>query len=164
MDEAALTLVRDLLATQGRALELYARALCDAPEDVVQEALLRLARERPLPDRPLAWLYRAVRNGALTAARGARRRRRHETAAATPRDWFEPGTVDWLDGRMAAEGLRQLDTAAREVVVARLWGGLSFAEIGELVGCSTSAAQRRYVAGLGELRKRLGVSCPNSTS
>ena len=70
MDEAAIQLVQQMLVQQGAALELYARQWCQTPEDVVQEALLRLGRERPLPKRPVAWLYFAVRRGALSAARG----------------------------------------------------------------------------------------------
>jgi RNA polymerase sigma-70 factor (ECF subfamily) len=45
------------------------------------------------------------------------------------------------------------------VVVARTWGGLGFEQIAELVGCSTSTAHRRYVAGLAALRERLEDAC-----
>ena len=48
---------------------------------VVQEAFLKLASQRP-PEKPAAWLFRVVRNGPR-AALAARRRRRHETEAAT---------------------------------------------------------------------------------
>lgn len=162
MDEAALQLVRDILATQGSALELFARLWCDTPEDVVQEALLRLARERPLPDRPVAWMYRAVRRRAITAGRAAARRRRHEAAASRTADWFEPSVGEAIDSQSATAALAELAAADREVVVARLWGGLSFQEIGELVGCSSSAAHRRYTAAINQLRVRLGEPCPSS--
>lgn len=160
MDDAALQLVQQVLSQYAAALELYARQWCHTPEDVVQEAILRLARERPLPERPVAWLYAAVRNGAISASRGASRRRRHEEAAAARASWFEPSSSDALDAREAATVLAGLPLAEREVVVARLWGGLSFEEVGELVGCSSSAAHRRYVAALETLRERLGVECP----
>jgi RNA polymerase sigma-70 factor (ECF subfamily) len=51
--------------------------------------------------------------------------------------------------------LAELASELREVIVARLWGGLTFAEIAELVGCSLATAQRRYQAGLNELKERL---------
>lgn len=159
MDEAAIQLVQQMLAQQGAALELYARQWCQAPEDVVQEALLRLARERPLPERPVAWLYCSVRRGALSAARGASRRQRHEGAAAKPVEWFAGDLGQALDAELATASLDDLPLAEREVVVTRLWGGLSFQEVGELVGCSSSAAQRRYVAALAALRERFGVRC-----
>jgi RNA polymerase sigma-70 factor (ECF subfamily) len=50
----------------------------------------------------------------------------------------------------------------REVIVAHLWGGLTFEEIAGLCHCSTTTAHRRYVAGLTELRTRLNVSCPTN--
>jgi RNA polymerase sigma-70 factor (ECF subfamily) len=162
MDEAALKLVRDILATQGAALELFARGWCDTPEDVVQETLLQLARQRPLPERPVAWMYRAVRRRALTSARAATRRRKHEAAAGAKVDWFEPTVGDAIDSQAATDALAALVSDDREVVVARLWGGLNFQEIGELVGCSSSAAHRRYGAAIGNLRKLLGESCSNS--
>ncbi|MFO0948333.1 MAG: hypothetical protein U1D30_20830 [Planctomycetota bacterium] len=46
------------------------------------------------------------------------------------------------------------------MVVAHLWGGLSFQEVGDLVGCSSSAAHRRYVAGIAALKEQLGEAIP----
>ena len=43
----------------------------------------------------------------------------------------------------------------REVIGARLWGGLTFDEVARLVGCSLATAHRRFQAGLTELRMRL---------
>jgi hypothetical protein len=50
------------------ALVLFARQWCDAPEDVVQDAFVALARQEESPERALAWLFRVVRNGAHAAA------------------------------------------------------------------------------------------------
>ena len=50
----------------------------------------------------------------------------------------------------------------REVIVAHLWGGLTFEQIGELSGCSASTAHRQYTAGLSAIRERLGVTCRKS--
>lgn len=160
MDDTALQLVQQLLSQHAAALEFYARQWCHSPEDVVQEAILRLARERPLPERPVAWLYIAVRNAAISASRRASRRRRHEEAAGARASWFESSGSDALDAQEAAAAMAELPISEREVIVARLWGGLSFEEVGELVGCSSSAAHRRYVAALEALRERFGVECP----
>lgn len=150
-----------LVDQHARALELYARQLCDTPEDVVQEALVRLAGQRKTPDDPVGWLYRVVRNGAISAARSARRRRRRETeVAGRGLAWFAPSPQDAVDARAAAAALATLTTEEREVVVAHLWGGLTFRQIGRLVGTSDSTAHRRYEAALGTLRERLGVACP----
>jgi RNA polymerase sigma-70 factor (ECF subfamily) len=59
--------------------------------------------------------------------------------------------------------LAALDPELREVVVARTWGGLGFEQIAALVGCSTSTAHRRYLAGLAVLRERLEITCRTPT-
>jgi RNA polymerase sigma-70 factor (ECF subfamily) len=152
-----------LVDERAAALVLYARQWCDAPEDVVQEAFIKLARQSRPPDHVLPWLYRVVRNGALSAARSARRRRRHEAAAAarTP-DWFLPSDSARLDAAVAAQALQRLPADEREVVVAHLWGGLTFEQIGELTSTSASTAHRRYLAALSALRTRLRLPCENT--
>jgi DNA-directed RNA polymerase specialized sigma24 family protein len=151
-----------LVDAHAPALVLYARQWCAAPEDVVQEAFLKLARQRRPPDHPAAWLYRAVRNAAISAARAERRRRRHEAAAAgQSAAWFFPAEGGGLDGEAAAEALRGLPLEEREAIVAHLWGNLTFEQIGALAGVSASTAHRRYLAGLSALRERLRVPCPN---
>ena len=113
----------------------------------------------------MPWLYRVVRNGAISAARGARRRREHEAVAARPADaWLESAVGDRLDAALAASCLESLPPEQRETIVARLWGGLSFQEIAELVGTSSSTAHRWYEAGLGVLRERLEPSCARKTN
>lgn len=161
MDEEAIELLRELLARHAPALELYARQWCSTPEDVVQEALLRLMNEKPLPENPVAWLYLAVRRRAISAGRAQTRRRQHESAAA--RSAFELKEAGGLGAIEATEALAELPLEEREILVAHIWGGLSFREIAELVGSSSSAVHRQYVAGLEVLRERLEVSCSKNT-
>lgn len=152
-----------LIDSHGAALTLYARQWCLAPEDVVQEAFIKLMQQRQRPEQVVAWLYRVVRNAALSAARAERRRRQHEnTAAARTPLWFTPSPSTQLDARTASAALQGLPLEQREVLVARLWGGLTFEQIGALMGVSSSAAHRHYQAGLTALRERLGVPCPNT--
>ena len=150
-----------VLDHHGAALELYDRQLCDAAEDVVQESLIRLAGERRRPDDPVAWLYRVVRNKAISASRSARRRKRREAKVAERRPaWFARSADDAIDAEAVTDALEALPPADREVVVARVWGGLSFQQIGRLIGASDSTAHRRYEAALSRLRQKMGVSCP----
>lgn len=126
------------------------------PEDVVQEAFIKLATLAKEPEHVAAWLYRVVRNAAVSSARGERRRRKHEEkAAGLATTWFVPTEGAGLDARAATEALERLPADLREPVVAHLWGGLSFVEIGSLMGISSSSAHRRYVEGLTALRERL---------
>ena len=152
-----------LIDCHAGALQLYARQLCDYAEDVVQEALMELVAQAEPPRDAVAWLYRVVRNKAISVSRSSRRRRRRENEAAGCRPvWFEPSRADAIDAHAAAAALESLPAEQREVVVARIWGGLSFAQIGQLVGASDSAAHRRYEAGLSALRRKLGIPCPKN--
>src|SRR5581483_1585587 len=121
MSEVGPELLGRLLDEHGAALVLYARQWCSAAEDVVQEALISLARQPRAPDKLMPWLYRVVRNGAISAARGARRRRAYETAAAQQAEaWFEGGEDLRIDAELAARCLESLPLEQREVIVARL--------------------------------------------
>jgi RNA polymerase sigma-70 factor (ECF subfamily) len=151
-----------VLNRHGPALVLYARQWCATPEDVVQEAFVRLAGRRPRPQDPVGWLYRVVRNGAINASRTAGRRALREAAAASHGEpWFHASPGDRLDAAAATEALADLPIEERETIVARLWGGLAFDEIARLTGSSTSTVHRWYHQGLEALRERLGVSCQN---
>jgi RNA polymerase sigma factor (sigma-70 family) len=156
-----------MIDQHAAALELYARQWCGAAEDVVQEAFLKLAQQTRPPDNPAAWLFRTVRNAAINAGVAEGRRRRHESEAVDrARGWFHasPGesSSDAIDPVAAEAELRHLPVEQREVIVAHLWGGLTFEQIGQVSGTSSSTAHRLYAAGLSALRERLGVPCPGS--
>jgi RNA polymerase sigma factor (sigma-70 family) len=165
MSEVGPELLGRLLDEHGAALVLYARCWCDVPEDVVQEAFVKLVQQATPPENLVAWLYRVVRNGAISAGRSEQRRRQREAAAARLRpSAFDEVGSDEIDANALTAALQQLPEDQREVIVAHLWGGFSFEEIAVLAGCSSSTAHRRYVAGLTALRERLGVACPKRSS
>ena len=131
----------------------------------MQDAFVKLAAQRTPPNDAVAWLYQVVRNGAFSSARAARRRLRHESKAAARRPaWFAPAEHAGLDGETATAALEALPMDEREVVVAHLWGGLSFEQIGQLAGVTSSTAHRRYLKALAALRERLRVPCPNPST
>jgi RNA polymerase sigma factor (sigma-70 family) len=149
----------DLIDRLGPALVLFARQWTAAPEDVVQDAFLRLVEVRRPPDDPAAWLFTVVRNRAMDLAKADRRRVRREQAVRPVR-WFVEPEVDGLDADRAVNALERLPAELRETIVARLWGGLTFDQIAAVSGCSTSSAFRRYEAGIAAIRESLGVPCP----
>jgi RNA polymerase sigma-70 factor (ECF subfamily) len=153
-----------LVDAHAAKLVLYARQWCGTPEEVVQEALLKLARLRQPPDDVVAYLYRMVRNGALDAGKMQRRRERRESMVARPARWFVEPAVEGLDAEAAVRALEGLPAEQREVIVARLWGGLSFEQIASVADCSASTAFRHFEAGIEALRRRWGVSCPETSS
>ena len=81
--------IRQLYERHGAALLLFARSFAvdaAAGEDLVHEVFLKLLRgETELPDIPLAYLYRSVRNAALNVLR---ERRSHE-AQDNEITWFQ---------------------------------------------------------------------------
>jgi RNA polymerase sigma-70 factor (ECF subfamily) len=157
-----VTITPELLASLYRehapALRLYARQWGTSGDDFVQEAFLALARQPSLPEPLAPWLYRVVRNEALQANRQDNRRRRREAERDAAEAWFSHAD-DQLDAAEAMRLLTELPLELREVIVARIWGGLTFEEIAGLVGCSLATAQRRYQVGLAQLHERLEGRC-----
>ena len=161
-------LLGSLLDRHGAGLRLFARQFFAsdheaAADDAVQEALIGLARRPACPDDPPAWLFRSVRNRALSMRRSQVRRRKSETSAAAERPWFESRDDDRIDAAAAVAALRTLPEELREIVAAHLWGGLTFQQIAAVTGISTATAHRRYEAGLRELRARLEAPCRTKT-
>jgi RNA polymerase sigma factor (sigma-70 family) len=149
-----------LIDDHAAALVLYARQWCAAPEDVVQDAFITLLSQTRPPEPAVPWLFRVVRNRAISAARSERRRRQREASAA-PQAWFLPEIASGLEAAELRDALATLPLEQREVVVAHVWGGLTFEQIGALADCSTSMAYRRYTLGIATLRERMGrLPCP----
>ena len=155
------TTLATLLDRHGAALQLYARQWTAAPEDVVQEAFIKLAQADVAPDLIAPWLFRVVRNAALTALRAEQRRKRHETRAGGLRqNWFVASDDAPLDAEELVAALGQLEPAQREAITLHFWGGLSFSEIADVMECSASSAHRWYQAGIETLRGKM--SCPTT--
>jgi RNA polymerase sigma factor (sigma-70 family) len=152
--------IGELLRRYGPPLVLFARQWTSSPDDCVQDAFLKLVQLRSPPADPAAWLYCVVRNRAIDVARGDRRRKDRESTPPST-GWFIEPEIDGLDADRAVECLGRLPDDVREVIVARIWGGLSFEQIATVAGCSASTAYRRFESGIVTLREILGVPCPN---
>lgn len=137
------------------ALILYARSrVPDAAEDMVQEALLRLV-DRARPENPVAWLFKTLRNEIYQRHRKTQRRQKYETEAVRDRvDWFLP-KENPVFAREAEEKLRELPEPQKEIVLLRIWSGLSFEEIAELTEIPKTNVYRMYTTALEELRRQL---------
>jgi len=163
MSEPALNdAVAAMYAAHSRALLLYARQWADdaAAEDVVQRVFLRLLADGRLPAEPRTWLFRCVRNEAISAARSQKRRDRREQSAATgPGSWFVARPEDRIDAQAAQQVLLALPQPQREVVTLRIWSGLTFGEIAQITGMPISTVHGHYYAALAALRQRLESPC-----
>jgi RNA polymerase sigma factor (sigma-70 family) len=140
----------------GPALLLYARQWLDAAaaEDAVQRVFVRLITAGRLPTDLRPWLFRCVRNEAISMARSSRRRVRRE-AAVEPAPVFLTDADNQLDAAAAGRALATLPPSQREVVVLRIWSGLTLAEIAGITGLATSTLHDHYRAALAALRRQL---------
>ncbi|MDC0937125.1 RNA polymerase sigma factor [Pirellulales bacterium] len=153
-------LISDMLRRHGAELELYAAQWTQAADDCVQEALMELARQPTAPKNPRAWLYRVVRNRALNYARAAGRRAEHEQFAIRLRPINDAAAT----AEDVADALATLPADCREIIVLRVWGQLSWREVAEVTGLSSSTAERKYQTGLETLRKIWEIEpCPTTT-
>jgi len=153
----------------GRALVLYASQWLhrDTAEDVVQQVFLRLCSSTSRVANVKSWLFRSVRNAAIDRLRSQRRWSRHEAEigcrAAT---WFQSDPDAALDAQALQQALASLVAEQREIIILRIWSGLTLAEAAEVTGEAVSTLFSRYRAGLTALRERMEKPCgkTNATS
>jgi len=159
IDPAALSRWFDVY---GAALVLYARQWLstDAAEDVVQEVFVRLLSQGRAPDHVKSWLFRSVRNAAIGRVRSQKRRCKYEGQRAADRQaWFEGRPDDLLDAAAAQSALLALPDEQREVIVLRIWAGMTLQEASQVTGQPVSTLFSRYRAGLAALRETMETSC-----
>lgn len=165
---------RAWLGQHGRKLLLFARqqTRCEQDaEDVFQDALVRLlakVRDGEFVGGQEAWmpyLYASIRRLAIDLGRrDDRRKRREDTVGDDLRDEFRDPEHQWFEGDVSEEetrsllesGLKELPEKFSEVIVLKIWGDKTFAEIGEILGISQNTAASRYRYGLEGLRRKLG--------
>lgn len=126
-------------------------------EDVTQGAFVALARNATqLKDRPVlsGWLHRTAQNLAANTVRAEVRRRAREEEAAvmnellsSTRDPSWEEVAPHLDTALA-----ELSEADRDAVLLRYFEKKSAQEIGEVLGVSTEAAQKRLNRAVERLR------------
>jgi len=148
----------DLYDEHSRALYAYALSLTgDAvlSEDIVHDAFVRLIES----DRDVAsvgpFLFTVVRNLVFDS----RRRRARSRELPLP---LSPSPTRPDDGLAdaASRALGRLPEEQREAVVLKIYGGLTFAAIGELTGTTTATAASRYRLAL----EKMAASLSKETS
>ncbi|NBR41820.1 MAG: sigma-70 family RNA polymerase sigma factor [Verrucomicrobia bacterium] len=149
---------RAWFAEHGARLRLVARqwTRCEADaDDVVQEAFVRFWKhQRHLPGNPNALVITSIRRAALDLLRRSDRRTVRERAVAADADvaeWFEPEADPRLQA--LANSLPSLSAEQREVVVLKIWGDLTFDQIGEQLEISPNTAASRWRYAMDALRK-----------
>lgn len=141
---------------EGNRRELYTYALnitrCGAAaEDALHATFYSLLRRGSLPRDLRPYVYRALRNTAISVLR------RNGRALAEDASIYAPATdgdaFDRLARREEAESLlRSLPDDERECIVLKLLNGLTFNEIAALRRVSINTAASWYRRGLARLR------------
>jgi RNA polymerase sigma-70 factor (ECF subfamily) len=139
---------RELLARHGPALLLFARqwsaSLADA-EDALQNGFVRFWETRGRARDEVAYLYACVRTAAMDIGRGERRRERREKIAVRREESGFEFVLERAERQARIEAaLGQLPGDQREVVIMKVWGELTFAQIGEVQGVPMNTAASRY--------------------
>ncbi len=151
------------LDLHGRTLVAYAKQWVHShsdAEDIVQDAFLRFWRSQKTVRDPLAYLYVCVRRSAMDWFRSKRHRAILGASTNVAKD---------LDNSIFAENkpeqhelqavidaaLEQLPLEQREVLIMKIWGGLTFRQISEAVKISPNTTASRYRYALKNLRRHL---------
>jgi RNA polymerase sigma-70 factor (ECF subfamily) len=139
---------REWLQRHGAALVLFARqwsASSADTDDAVQNGFLKFWKTRARARDEVAYLYACVRSAAMDLGRGERRRSTHERHASEPeRSMFELSPERAERDAAIEAALNQLPGDQREVIVMKIWGELTFAQIGDALAISPSTAASRY--------------------
>ncbi len=131
-----------------------ARSGADA-QDLVQDALVEACGRagKPLPPAP-ALVFATIRRRAIDQARREDRRAQRESATAPEQTaWFDTGVEERESATLVQDAMNKLPDTYREVITLKVWGELTFAEIGTALGIPANTAASRYRYGLEELRK-----------
>ena len=140
-------------------------------KDIFQDALVKLVEKVRAgefvggQDSWQPYLYTAIRRLAIDLSRRDDRRKRREDSVTADAEsgaydsllpWFETESFDDETRVQLEQGLKELPEKFSEVIIMKIWGERTFAEIGETLGISQNTAASRYRYGLEALKKNLG--------
>jgi len=142
-------------------------------QDVLQDAIVKLVekiREGGFVGGQESWqpyLYTTIRRLAIDLSRKTDRRSKRENnvfedSETLEKDAFHP----WFDNENSDDETRsQLEDALKslpekfsEVIVMKIWGERTFAQVGEALAISQNTAASRYRYGLEALKRELGIA------
>lgn len=165
---------RAWIQEMGPRLLLFARQQTrssEDAEDIFQDALVKLVgklESGEFSGGQEAWmpyLYTTLRRLAIDLGRKDDRRRRREDVVTVDDEsaamedfhpWFDGDSSDNETRDLIETGLKELPDKFSEVIVMKIWGERTFAQIGEVLDISPNTAASRYRYGLEALKKKLG--------
>ncbi len=138
--------VLELFERDRAALMLYARNWVDESRasDVVQQVFVKLFVLAESPRDVRAWVFRSVRNAAISMLREQNRRKHRERQVSISKSLFEEAPAATVDRETVAEVLAAIGEAEREVVILRVWGEMTLEEVASVTGMSVASVHRMY--------------------
>jgi len=164
---------REWIEEHGPKMFLFARQQTRSYEDaqdILQDAFVKLVekiRSEEFIGGSEAWqpyLYITIRRLAIDLSRRDDRRKRREDLVGQDEDqlrheafhpWFDSDSSDDETRAQLEAKLKELPEKFAEVIVMKIWGERTFAEIGEILGISQNTAASRYRYGLEALKRSL---------
>jgi RNA polymerase sigma-70 factor, ECF subfamily len=148
------------LDAHAPGLLAYARQWAGSPstaEDIFQDAFVRFWRKRESVRNPVTYLYRCVRTTAMNWRRSRDRRLTRESNSPAVRAPDNPHTLAELSERQVRieRTLAELPVDQREAVVMKIWGEMTFAQIGQVISIPRSTAHSIYEAAMTRLSEKL---------
>ncbi len=167
---------REWIEEYGPRLFLFAKNQTRSNEDaqdVLQDAIVKLVvkiRGGEFVGGHDAWqpyLYATIRRLAIDLSRKDDRRKRRENNVSADLEaeqfgafhpWFDAEGGDDETRSQLESALKSLPEKFSEVIIMKVWGERTFAEIGEALGISQNTAASRYRYGLEALKRELGTA------
>ncbi len=147
-------------------LLLYARQWlpqrADA-EDAVQAGFVKFWKHCPHPAQEnVPLLFATVRCAALDLLKARTRAARRDSDAGLEFDdcWWDAPTLEAQErAQVLQQALQRLPEAQREVIVLKIWGEMTFAEMAQTLGENQNTVAARYRTALANLKKLLPEDC-----
>ena len=132
----------------------------EVAEEVCQSVFSNLACHAATlnPDTVLtAWLYQVTRHTAIDVVRREARRQAREQIACQMSDMNDPTAANWTQIEpLLDEAMQSLEDTDRTALLLRYFENKSLREVGEAIGASEDAAQKRVSRALERLRDFFG--------
>ena len=132
-------------------------------EELFQEVFMRVWTKRSgyrFPRSFRSWLFAIAANHCRTE----HRRRRLPIVSLDNAEGYEPvapggspmeSAISTETSQLVAEAVRQLPTRQRAVVVMRVWNGMSYADIADVLTCGEATVRSHMHHGLAAIRRYL---------
>ena len=151
----------------GPRLLLFARGWSvsrEGAEDLVQETMVRMwhyQAERGGEPPDLALAFSTLRFAGMNQKRTDTRRKKREESIIYLNDfedvWLDPTLEDDEEAVMLREAVQRLAPKLRDVIVMKIWGGLTFQEIAQTLAIPANTCASRYRYALDQLSQELQI-------